>query len=141
MARFRLPLQALCAALLLHATLAMAETYRSWGQLTPVQQEALQPLSAQWDALPTKLQKNLLHAAERYPRLTPEQKHRFQSRVEKWSKLTPEQRKRAREKYMAFGKVSPEKREAVKQMVREQRASQAASGGAAEVPASAVSGQ
>ncbi len=89
----------------------------------------MQPLATQWDSLSTKLQKNLLHAAKRYPKLTPEQKQLFQNRLEKWSKLTPEQRKRAREKFSAFSKVPPEHREQVKQMVRQQEASKAAASG------------
>lgn len=123
---------AICAALLLQTNMVMAEPYRMWVQLSPEQQETLKPLAAQWDAMPTKLQKNLLHAADRYPNLTPVQKKRFQNRLEKWSKLTPEQRKRAREKYHAFSKVSPEKRKAVERMVREQEARKAAA--ASSVP-------
>ena len=124
---------AICIALLLQINPAMAEPYRSWVQLTPEQQDTLKPLAAQWDTFPSRLQKNLLHAADRYPSLTPEKKRLFQSRLGKWSKLTPEQRKRAREKYRAFSKVSPEKREQVKQMVREQEASMTA---ASSVPSS-----
>ena len=120
---------AICITFLLQASLAAAAPYKSWTQLTPIQQEALQPLSTQWDTLSTKLQKNLLHAVKRYPKLTPEQKHRFQARLETWSKLTPEQRKRAREKFSAFSKVPPEHREQVKKMVREQEASKAAASG------------
>ncbi len=86
----------------------------------------MQPLAAQWDTLSVKLQKNLLYAVKGYPKLTPEQKHRFQNRLETWSKLTPEQRKRAREKFSAFSKIPPEHREQVKKMVREQEASKAA---------------
>jgi len=120
MLRIRFSVLAICITLLLQASLAVAAPYKSWTQLTPVQQEALQPLATQWDSLSTKLQKNLLYAAKRYPKLTPEQKQRFQNRLEKWSKLTPEQRKRAREKFSAFSKVPPERREQVKQMVRQQ---------------------
>lgn len=120
MIRIRFSVLAICITLLLQPSLAVAVPYKSWTQLTPVQQEALQPLAAQWDSLSTKLQKNLLHAAKRYPKLTPEQKQRFQNRLDEWSKLTPEQRKRAREKFSAFSKVPPERREQVKQMVRQQ---------------------
>ena len=129
MIRVRFSVLAICITLLLQAGMAAAAPYKSWTQLTPAQQEALQPLAAQWDSLSTKLQKNLLHAAKRYPKLTPEQKQRFQNRLEKWSKLTPEQRKRAREKFSAFSKVPPEHREQVKQIVRQQEAGKAAASG------------
>lgn len=126
---------ALCIALLLQASLAVAAPYKPWLELTPAQQEALHPLSAQWDSLSPKLQKNLLHAAKRYPKLTPEQKQRFQNRLEEWSKLTPEQRKRAREKFQAFSKVPHEHREEVKQMVRQQKAREAATPAGGTPPA------
>lgn len=126
---------ALFIILLLQANLAAAAPFVAWAQLTPAQQEALHPLSAQWDTLPTKLQKNLLYAAKRYPKLTPEQKQRFQNKLEKWSKLTPEQRKRAREKFQAFSKVPKAQREQVKQMVRQQEANKAASSASSVPPA------
>lgn len=65
---------AVCLALLLQATLAAAEPFKPWAQLTPLQHEALQPLAARWDALPAKLQRNLLTASNHYPQLTLEQK-------------------------------------------------------------------
>jgi hypothetical protein len=110
-------------ALLLKVNLAAAEPYKSWIQLTPIQQEALQPLAVQWGSLPEKLQNHLVHAANQYQKLRPEQKRRFQSRLEKWSKLTPEQRERARNNYLFISKAPPEKREQLKHRVREQEAS------------------
>lgn len=126
---------ALCIALLLQANLVAADPLVLWAQLTPAQQEALHPLSAQWDSLPQKLQKNLLYAAKRYPKLTPEKKQRFQNKLEKWSKLTPEQRKRAREKFQAFSKVPAVQREQVKQMIRQQEANKAATPASSVPPA------
>jgi hypothetical protein len=109
----------ICFTLLLPMNLAAAGIYISWTQLTPTQQEALQPLAAQWDSLPSKLKRNLLKATSHYPKLTPVQKHRFQSRLEKWSKLTPEQRERAREKFQSLSKAPPEKREQLKRLAHE----------------------
>ena len=113
---------AICLVLLLQATLAAAEPFKPWAQLTPLQHEALQPLAAQWDALPAKLQRNLLTASNHYPQLTLEQKKRFQSRLEAWCKLTPEQRERAREKFIALKKTKPEIRAQVLQKAHEQAA-------------------
>lgn len=120
---------AICIALLLQTNLAAAEPYKSWTQLTPMQQEALRPLAAQWDFLPTKLQKNLLNTTRHYPKLTLDQKRRFQSRLEKWSKLTPEQREHARNKYKVISKAPPEKREQLKRIVHEKEANKAAASG------------
>jgi Protein of unknown function (DUF3106) len=114
---------AISLALLLQTTLAAAESFKPWAQLTPLQHEALQPLVAQWDALPAKLQRNLLTASNHYPQLTIEQKKRFQSRLEAWCRLTPEQRERAREKFLAFKKVKPEIRAQALQKAHEQAAS------------------
>ncbi len=122
----------ICIALLLQANPAAAEPYKPWARLSARQHEALQPLATQWDSLPSKLQKNLLIAANEYPQLTPARKKLFQSRLEKWAKLTPEQRQRAREKFLAFKKVRPDIRKQVVEMVHQEQAS-AASG----VPVSA----
>lgn len=129
----RVSIFAICIALLLQASPAAAEPYKSWARLTAQQQEALQPLATQWDALPSKLQKNLLIAANQYPQLTPPRKKLFQSRLENWAKLTPEQRQRAREKFLAFKKVRPDIRKQVIEMVHEEQAGNAIASG---VPAS-----
>lgn len=109
------------------ACLPLTAHAKPWESLTPQQKEALAPLSGTWDSLSEIQQTNFLGIAKRYPKLSPLKQQRLHAQMEKWSKLTPEQRKRAREKYKAFSKLPPEKREAVKKMVREQQANQAAS--------------
>lgn len=117
----------ICLSLLSQISLASAaESYKQWMELTPMQQEALKPLAAQWDSLPIKLRTNLLNTTNHYPKLTLDQKRRFQSRLERWSKLTPEQREHARNKFKIISKAPPEKREQLKRMVREQEASKSA---------------
>jgi hypothetical protein len=91
-----------------------------WAKLSPMQQEALSPLSRQWNTLPEKYQHDMLGLTKHYEKLTPEQKLRLRTRLLNWSQLTPQQRARAREKFIAFSKAPPEKREMVKSMVREQ---------------------
>ena len=110
---------AICLSLLLQINLATAEPYKQWVELTPLQQEALKPLATQWNGLPTKLQKNLLNTTKHYPKLTLDQKQRFQSRLENWSKLTPEQRERARNRYKVISKLPPEKKEQINRIARE----------------------
>jgi hypothetical protein len=110
----------LCVALLLQTESVLAEPYKPWNQLTQIQHEALQPLAMQWDSLPPRLQKHLLHSASYYRQLTPDQKKRFQSRLVEWSKLTPEQRDRARENFRAFKKSRPDFRKQPVPMAHEQ---------------------
>lgn len=93
----------------------------SWNSLSPVQQEALTPLSQQWDTLSEQQRNRLLKTTKTYSKLTPEHKQRFRDRLTAWSKLTPEQRKAAREKYRAFKKLPPEQREEVKRMVKQEQ--------------------
>ncbi len=126
---------AICLSVILQIDLATAEPYKQWIELTPLQQEALKPLATQWDSLPIKLQKNLLNTTNHFPKLTQEQKRRFQSRLEIWSKLTPEQREHARNKFKIISNSPPEKREQLKRMAREQEARKSA---ASSVPASSA---
>jgi predicted DNA-binding transcriptional regulator YafY len=93
-----------------------------WAMLTPIQQEALAPVTQEWDSMPEKQQKRLLATTKRYPQFTANEKQRFLARLTEWSKLTPEQRDRAREKYKALSKVPSDKREEIKRMVLQQEA-------------------
>lgn len=100
-----------------------------WSQLTPMQQEALAPLSKTWDTLPEKRQQHFLKLAKHYPELTPEKRVRMHKKLVAWSKLTPEQHKRAREKYRVFSKIPEKQREEVrKRVLREQQDKKIASG-------------
>jgi hypothetical protein len=116
--RHRLASAALVACLIPDAQAALT----TWNKLSPLQREALAPLSSQWDQLPEPYQADMLKLTNHYERLTPEQKNRLHTRLLDWSRLTPQQRAQAREKYTAFQKVPPEKREMVKNMVKEQQA-------------------
>jgi hypothetical protein len=102
--------------LLMTSTLAEAEV---WAQLTPIQREALAPLSQEWNSLPSKRQQHYLSLANGYATLTPPQKAAFTERLAKWHHLTPEQRQLAREKFKHFKKLPVEKREEVKRMIKE----------------------
>lgn len=95
---------------------------QSWALLTPMQQEALAPLSQQWDTLPDSQQKRLLATARKYPKLTASQKQRYLDKLTEWSKLSPQQRDRAREKYKAYSKLPSDKREEIKRMVLQSEA-------------------
>ena len=120
------PCLVICLSLMLQINLATADPYKRWMELTPIQQDTLKPLAIQWDLLPIKLQKNLLNTTRHYPKLTLDQKRRFQSRLEKWSKLTPEQREHARNRFKIIRDV-PRKHELIKPIVQEENATIASS--------------
>ena len=102
-----------CVISALFSLSALAATL-PWSQLTPAQQEALAPLSNEWNALPeSQQQQHFIKLAKRYPKLDPVQKQRLHQRLIRWGKLTPEQRKNARDKFQAFSKVPIKDREQV----------------------------
>lgn len=126
----RLTLTLLCCGLL-NVPLALAAP-EPWQALSPAEKEALAPIYPQWSGMPEQQQHNLRHLAQHYAALTPDGKRRFQSRLVTWARLTPAQRQAAREKYRAFSQLPAEKREQVRQLVRQNQPSPAAS---AVVPA------
>ncbi|CAG9165353.1 hypothetical protein LMG23992_00450 [Cupriavidus laharis] len=71
----------------------------AWSELTPVQQRILAPLQPLWDTLPELNRRKWLRIAERYPKFSPEEQARLQTRMAEWVKLTPQQRRLARENY------------------------------------------
>lgn len=131
MRRYFLPALAFCTLFVMFAETALAQ---QWSTLSPVQQQALAPLSSEWDALSEKQQKHFMKIAQHFPQLNKIQQQRLHARLEKWSKLTPEQRQQARKKYNLIQKLPPEKREALKKTLREKHSAQQQN-----LPVSAVS--
>ncbi len=86
-----------------------------WKDLKPEEQQALSPIAKDFDSLPDGARENLYKAAQRYPKLTPDQQVRFKNRLPSWAKMHPEERKAAREKYKKFKALPPEKRKEVKE--------------------------
>lgn len=108
-------------------------TNPSWGQLTPQQQSALQPLSAQWATLDSTSKDKWLNVASRYQQLPQPEQQRMQQRMTQWAKLPPSARGEARlrfqqtrqlpaqerqEKWAAYQALSPEERKALAQKAR-----------------------
>ena len=110
-------MQAVIAAFLvlaLAATAAVAapkDRGPMWASLNASEQQALEPLSAEWDKLSKPHKTKWLGIAKRYPAMKPEEQKRVQTRMQKWTKLTPEQRDQAREQYRSIGKMAPDRRE------------------------------
>lgn len=102
---------ALCAALGTAAAAGPQKKNPSWSDLTAEQQQILAPLAPpEWDQLNNSRKANWLGIANRYPKMSPTEQRRVQSRMQKWVKLTPEQRRQARETYKQIGKLPPEKK-------------------------------
>ena len=93
----------------------------SWAELTPAQQQTLQPLAGEWDTLDAARRSKWLGIAKRYPAMSEIEQKRVQTRMSDWVKLTPDQRRVAREQYRKIGKLPPGKREAVTQQWEEYR--------------------
>jgi len=91
----------------------------SWSDLTPEQQQTLQPLAAEWSSLDATRRAKWIGIAKRYPGMTAAEQKRVQTRMSAWVKLTPDQRRNAREQYRKIGKLPPGKREVVSQQWEE----------------------
>lgn len=123
----RWPLALLLGGLMLGSAAAQdgAGTGPAWTSLSPAQQHALAPLSAQWSNLDAERKKKWLELAARYPALPAEQQGRLQQRMTEWARLTPEQRGQARLNFQQAQQVPPTNRqaqwEAYKALPKEQK--------------------
>jgi len=97
-------------------------TRPAWAELTADQQQILDPLKPDWDALSSSRKKTWIGIANRYPSMTREEQQRVQARMQKWAKLTPGERHAARERYKSIGKLPPEKRDTLRQQWAEYQA-------------------
>ena len=91
----------------------------SWADLTPAQQQTLQPLAGEWDTLDPARRTKWIGIAKRYPAMSEIEQKRVQTRMSDWVKLTPDQRRVAREQFRKIGKLPPAKREVVTQQWEE----------------------
>lgn len=82
----------------------------NWSELTIVQQRILAPLAPEWNDMPELARKKWLQIAHAYPKYTPAQQQRLQTRMADWVKLTPEQRHRARENFQTTKSVPVQKK-------------------------------
>lgn len=90
-----------------------------WNELTPEQQQTLQPLAGEWETLDASRRSKWIGIAKRYPSMSANEQQRVQTRMADWVKLTPDQRRSAREQFRKIGKLPPEKRESVNQQWEE----------------------
>jgi hypothetical protein len=91
----------------------------SWAELTPAQQQTLQPLAGEWDTLDAARRVKWIGIAKRYPAMSEIEQKRVQTRMSDWVKLTPDQRRVAREQFRKIGKLPTARREVVTQQWEE----------------------
>lgn len=78
-----------------------------WSQLTPTQQQALAPLSAEWNNLDAPRKSKWLAIGNKFVSMKPDEQQRLQARMRDWVKLTPEQRRIVRENYARAKTLNP----------------------------------
>ncbi len=99
-------------ALALGALAAGAVERVAWSRLTPAQQQALDPLQADWASLEPERQAKWLEVAARFPTMNSAERQRLHERMAEWARLTPAQRRTARLQFQEARRVSPEDRQA-----------------------------
>lgn len=87
----------LFAVLGLQSTEALAKT--PWQQLSPKQQELLEPVREQWSGMNSSQQERWLRMSERYESERPERQAIMRDRVGDWSNLSPQERAEARRNF------------------------------------------
>lgn len=92
------------------ATNPQPSIHPNWSELTVVQQRILAPFAPEWNGMPELARKKWLQIAQAYPKYTPAQQQRLQTRMADWVKLTPEQRHRARENFQTTKSVPVQKK-------------------------------
>lgn len=120
------------------ATNPLPAVHPNWGELTIVQQRIFAPLAPEWNGLPELARKKWLQIAQAYPKYTPAQQQRLQTRMADWVKLTPEQRHRARENFQTTKSLPVQKKseawQSYQQLTEEQKKALAAAAKAQKHP-------
>lgn len=70
-----------------------------WSKLTPSQQQALEPLAAEWSKLSDGQRRKWISLSANYPQMTPAQQATLHERMVQWAKLSARQRALARLNY------------------------------------------
>lgn len=80
----------------------------SWKELSPTQQQALQPLAAQWETLNADRKRKWLAVSKNYASLSATEQLTLHSRMREWALLSPQQRNQARLNFTETKKIAPE---------------------------------
>ena len=96
------------------STIAAAKAHArpAWKDLTPAQQEALQPLAPQWDWLSKERKLKWLVISKNYQALPPDEQAKMHRRMSKWVTLSQQQRTQARQNFKRIKALTPEQKTA-----------------------------
>ena len=83
---------------------------QNWERLSEDQKLILAPLESDWSSLTKDRQKKWLEVANRYPRMSEQDKQTLQSRMTSWAQLSTQERQKARDNYLRTLNISPEKK-------------------------------
>lgn len=83
-----------------------------WHDLSAKQQQALQPLAAEWDALSEGHKRKWLTLSRNHTKLSPEEKATLHSRMTEWTALSRQQRDQARFNFAEVKQVPADERKA-----------------------------
>lgn len=81
-----------------------------WSQLSPQQQQALQPLAGQWDRLSDTQRRKWLNLSQNYARMSPTEQGRLHNRMRDWATLSTRERQQARLNFAIAKDLTPEQR-------------------------------
>ncbi|MEY2655528.1 MAG: hypothetical protein RLZZ524_2556 [Pseudomonadota bacterium] len=84
----------------------------TWSELSPKEQQALQPLKEQWGTIDTVRKQKWRDIAERFPAMTADQQARTTSRMAEWAAMSPAQRNAARLQFEQVRQVPATERQA-----------------------------
>ena len=83
-----------------------------WSDLSPKEQQALQPLKDQWGTIDSVRKQKWRDIAERFPTMTPDQQARTTSRMAEWAAMSPAQRNAARLQFEQVRQMPASERQA-----------------------------
>ena len=87
-----------------------AESKPLWTELTPLQQQILEPLAHQWSKWDSNHKSKWITISNKYQSMNPEQQKRLQDNIRDWANMTPEQHRLARESYARAKKLNTEQK-------------------------------
>ena len=91
---------------------ARIASHPTWGELTPKQQVALQPLAGTWATLNETNKSKWLAVSRTYEKLPSTEQDKLHSRMSEWVALSPQQRLQARLNYVQAKNLTTEDKQA-----------------------------
>jgi len=84
----------------------------TWAELTPAQQQSLQPLVTQWPGMSEAHKRKWLALSQNYPKLPATEQAKLHSRMTEWAALSPQQRVQARLNFADTKRIAPQDKKA-----------------------------